>query len=254
MATTKVYGSQIKEQTVQTEVFENNSINGSILINSSITPEKLQEKYSLYGHTHEGFEMTSQVASAKNADFVEWSGVLNKPNFADASWKGVKANKSVVSLTGNSIGDTIVVIDDGDGKGSLYVCKATTGAFEQQWGKEGDVDWSSPDWASIINKPSTVDGYKITDASKVGHTHTKANITDFPTTMTPSAHKHVGSDITTAVPTAINATMADNVKAQPFIFSATAPADTTKLWIDSNGIGYFHNGTTWVSIKGTYMA
>jgi hypothetical protein len=211
MATTKVYGSQIKEQTVQTEVFENNSISGSILINGSITSEKLQEKYSLYGHTHEGFEIVSQVSSAKNADFVDWSGVLNKPNFADASWKGVKANRSVVSLVDNSIGDTIVVVDDGDGKGALYVCKATTGSFIEQWGKEGDVDFSSPDWTSILNKPTTVDGYKITDASKVGHKHTKSEITDFPTTMTPSAHTHAGSDITSMVSTAQTANTALNI-------------------------------------------
>ena len=33
-------------------------------------------------------------------------------------------------------------------------------------------------------------------AAAASHTHTKSNITDFPTTMTPSAHTHAQSDIT----------------------------------------------------------
>jgi hypothetical protein len=41
---------------------------------------------------------------------------------------------------------------------------------------------------------------------------------------------------------------------KPYVISATAPSDKNKLWIDSNGLAYFHNGTSWVSIKGSYMA
>lgn len=211
MSQTKVYGSQIKEQTVETDVFAPNSVDGSIIVNKSITPEKLVEKYSLFGHTHKGVEIVSQVESAKNADFVDWSGVLNKPNFADASWKGVKANQESVPLTGNTIGDTIVVVDDGDGKGSLYVCKATTGTFIQQWGKQGDVDFATPDWSVVLNKPTTVDGYGITDAAKTGHKHTKSEITDFPATMPPSTHTHTGAEVTSDVSKAQQATTALNI-------------------------------------------
>lgn len=38
----------------------------------------------------------------------------------------------------------------------------------------------------------------------------------------------------------------------PFIISATAPTNTSKIWIDNNGIAYFYNGSAWVTIKGTY--
>ena len=40
--------------------------------------------------------------------------------------------------------------------------------------------------------PST----KQCDAAAGSHTHTKAQITDFPTTMTPTAHTHAASDVT----------------------------------------------------------
>lgn len=40
--------------------------------------------------------------------------------------------------------------------------------------------------------PST----KQCDAAAGSHTHTKAQITDFPTTMTPAAHTHAASDVT----------------------------------------------------------
>lgn len=67
------------------------------------------------------------------------------------------------------------------------------------------------------------------------HTHTKSQITDF-------THTHTMSDIS------------DLPNLCPFIISATAPTNTSKLWIDNNGVAYFHNGTAWISIKGTYLA
>lgn len=41
-------------------------------------------------------------------------------------------------------------------------------------------------FSDLIDKPTTVDGYGITNASKTGHKHTKSEITDFPTSMPAS--------------------------------------------------------------------
>lgn len=41
-------------------------------------------------------------------------------------------------------------------------------------------------FSDLIDTPTTVDGYGITDASKTGHKHTKGEITDFPTSMPAS--------------------------------------------------------------------
>lgn len=52
------------------------------------------------------------------------------------------------------------------------------------------------DWNNISNRPSTIDGYGITDASRVNHVHAVKDITDFATTSTPvmNANKAKNSD------------------------------------------------------------
>ena len=71
----------------------------------------------------------------------------------DPSWKGVKGTKALVPLTGNAIDDTVVILDDGDTKGAIYTCIATTGTFEEQWAKVGDAGFSSINWNDITGKP-----------------------------------------------------------------------------------------------------
>ena len=51
------------------------------------------------------------------------------------------------------------------------------------------------------------------NASQPGHKHTKSEITDFPTTMTPTAHKHTKSDITD-FPTAMTPTAHSHSKSE----------------------------------------
>lgn len=84
---------------------------------------------------------------------INWNQITNKPNFADPSWKGIYPNRLSAPLVGNTLGDTIIIIDDGDGKGALYTCYATTGLFLDQWAKQGDVDFANPEWNSILNVP-----------------------------------------------------------------------------------------------------
>lgn len=41
----------------------------------------------------------------------------------------------------------------------------------------------------------------------------------------------------------------------PYIASASAPSDTTKLWIDTNNNTMkYYNGTNWVAVRGVYGA
>jgi len=72
---------------------------------------------------------------------VHWGNLTNVPNLADAHWKTPVATQSALPVTGNSLGDNRVVLDDGDGKQAVYTCVATTGTYTQQWSKVGDVDW-----------------------------------------------------------------------------------------------------------------
>lgn len=40
---------------------------------------------------------------------------------------------------------------------------------------------------------------------------------------------------------------------KPFIIAATAPSDTSKIWIDNNAVAYIHNGSAWVALRGVYL-
>ena len=108
---------------------------GEVAISSDFTPPKIK--------IGDGIAHWVSLTYFSSSGSVAWGSVSGKPNFADPSWKGVVANQAAVPLTLNAIGDTYVVIDDGDGKGALYVCKATSGLFAVQWGKEGDVDFGT---------------------------------------------------------------------------------------------------------------
>ena len=72
---------------------------------------------------------------------LHWDNLTNVPNLADDHWKTPVATQSALPITGNTLGDNRVVLDDGDGKQAVYTCVATTGTYTQQWSKVGDVDW-----------------------------------------------------------------------------------------------------------------
>lgn len=83
--------------------------------------------------------------------YPNWDNLQNKPNFADSSWRGIFANRDSVVVS--NVGDTFVVLNDGDGKGALYRTKSMTGDFAIDYEKLGDVDFATPSWDSILNKP-----------------------------------------------------------------------------------------------------
>ena len=98
---------------------------------------------------------------AQSAAAIDWTNVLNKPYFADPHWKGMKTSVSALPTTGNAIGDIYLVADGGEGQGALYRCIATSGTIAEQFVNDGAVNWSGADWANVLNKPNTIEEYKI---------------------------------------------------------------------------------------------
>ena len=98
--------------------------------------------------------------------------------FVDAH--GVDVGSGTISLfSANAL--VKIILDTTNRK--AYVQNADTNAY-----LEGELNKKySPD-----NKPSPSD----IGASPTGHKHTKSEITDFPTTMTPSSHNQAASTIT----------------------------------------------------------
>ena len=93
---------------------------------------------------------------------------------------GVDVGSGTISLfAANVLVKVILDIDES----KAYVQNADTNAYLE--GKLAEK--YSPD-----NKPSPTD----IGASAIGHKHTKSEITDFPTSMTPTAHTHSKSEIT----------------------------------------------------------
>ena len=123
-------------------------------------------------------ELDADITNHINNGTHDWNKITGKPNFADPSWKGVKANTSFVPLSGNSIGDTYVVVDAGDGKGAIFVCKATTGTFDQQFDNDGDVDFATPHWDSIQGKPTLVSESGLLDAETKDGAQAKIDVLD----------------------------------------------------------------------------
>ena len=74
---------------------------------------------------------------------LHWGNLTNVPNMADKSWKSAVATPANLPVSGNTLGDQRVVLNDGDGKQAMYVCVATSGDFNAQWDKIGDVDWTN---------------------------------------------------------------------------------------------------------------
>ena len=69
----------------------------------------------------------------------------------------------------------------------------------------------------------------IANKANVNHTHTKSQITDFPTTMTPTSHTHTKSQITdfpTSMTPAAHNQAASTITAGTFAGQVVAPAGT----------------------------
>ena len=81
---------------------------------------------------------------------VHWGNLTNIPNLADSRWKNPVSNVAALPLSGNTVNDMRVVVDDGDGKSAMYRCKATVGIVSDQWEKIADLDWTN-NHDSLVN-------------------------------------------------------------------------------------------------------
>jgi hypothetical protein len=100
---------------------------------------------------------------------------------AGSSATFVVANPAArLALTGLVVGNKAFEISTTDS----YIWDGTT----WQVYAIGNTSTVSLTWSNLTGTPTTVAGYGITDASVVGHTHVKANITDF-------AHTHLDTDL-----------------------------------------------------------
>jgi hypothetical protein len=101
---------------------------------------------------------------------LHWDNLTNIPNLADASWKSSVASRATLPLTGNSLSDQRVVLDDGDGKQAVYICMAITGDVDAQWDKIADVDWITEEPTRVAQEAARViaeDGRVIAEGLRV---------------------------------------------------------------------------------------
>lgn len=112
----------------------------------------------------------TQVETSGSAA-IHWGNLTNVPNLADASWKASVANRAGLPLTGNSLSDQRVVLDDGDGKQAVYLCIAITGDVDAQWDKIGDVDWNTEEATRVTQESARViaEGLRVSaESSRTG--------------------------------------------------------------------------------------
>lgn len=112
----------------------------------------------------------TQVETSGSAA-IHWGNLTNVPNLADASWKASVANRAALPLTGNSLSDQRVVLDDGDGKQAVYLCIAITGDVDAQWEKIADVDWNTDEATRVAQESARViaEGLRVTaETSRTG--------------------------------------------------------------------------------------
>ena len=135
-------------------------------------------------HVEDAFKHTPPPASASSFlkstpgdapvwNLINWEDIQDKPNFSDASWKAAVNTPADLPLSGNHIGDMRVVLNDGD-SGAIFECITATGDLVAQWAKIGDFSFATPAWTAVTNKPTTLNGYGITDALPALGTATKA--------------------------------------------------------------------------------
>lgn len=129
----------------------------------------------------------------------------------------------------------------------------------------GKADTALQEHQSLSDYVKTTDS-RLSDArTPKTHTHTKSEITDFPTIPTKTSQLTNDSgfkttDTTYGVATqSANGLMsaADKKKldglggsTSPFVISRTAPSDTTKFWVH-NGVLKYYNGSAWAACLAT---
>ena len=81
----------------------------------------------------------------------------------------------------------------------------------------------------MVGNSDKLDGYDADHFSAAGHKHTKSEITDFPSTMTPSAHTHKKSEITD-FPSTMTPSAHTHKKSEITDFPSSMPASDVSSW------------------------
>ena len=119
----------------------------------------------------------------------------------------------------------------------IYRCTVAGDQSTAKWVYAGSLDGGAvaADVVAILNGTKTVgnadklDGYDSSHFSTSGHKHTKSEITDFPTTMTPSSHTHKKSEITD-FPTTMTPSSHTHKKSEITDFPTSMPASDVYSW------------------------
>lgn len=124
-------------------------------------------------------------------------------------------------------------------------------------GRKGAVKPKSGDYTAdqVGARPDTwVPTAAETGASPVGHKHTKADISDFPTSM-PASDVPAWAKAGTKPSYTASEVGAKPSGWKPFHVGTSEPSDTAQLWIDTTantgGLKY-HNGSAWVAVPVAY--
>ena len=110
------------------------------------------------------------------------------PDLGDQKTYVVNTKVELDALENLQSGDKAFILDDGENTGDSYIYDGT------QWIKFADADWANVNlsFQNIVDKPSTISGYGITD------TYTNAEVDAFLEAKAPVLHTHNASDISTS--------------------------------------------------------
>jgi len=103
-------------------------------------------------------EDDQHITSAEKQQYAApaWTSIQGKPAFASAQWKTSVADLASLPLSNNSIGDMRLVLNAGNSKRAVFMCKATIGDLAAQWLLLAHESWGTPEWAAVQNKPALI--------------------------------------------------------------------------------------------------
>jgi hypothetical protein len=107
-------------------------------------------------HTHDTAYYTKTQLSTSGQATVNWANISGAPSFGSFQWKdpvdrtdASYGSGSMLPTTGNSIDDARMVTADSNGAAALFICTATSGAWNVQWQKIADVDWGTATYIAV---------------------------------------------------------------------------------------------------------
>lgn len=206
--------------------------------------------------TNTGDETVSTIKS--KLDITTLSGA----NTGDETASSIKSKLGVTTLSGSNTGDQTITLGGdatGSGNSSLTVTLANSGVVAGEYNNgttaitpftvdaKGRITATdtpvtiTPDWSSIANTPTTLDGYNITDAVNVGETQTISGAKEF--ILSPIVPRPTESN------QAVNKAYADDISAGIHVHAQVHVILTIDLATATGGTVAYTNGTDGVGAK-----